>query len=93
MAYADTSRAEAQSQGQNASAGTVFNFGSGAHVDGGWYGQTNTPVSEATAATNSPGTQGGNAVAGQSGKPNWLLIGGIGLAAVVVMVLVLKHKP
>lgn len=65
------SRAESTSQAANQTAGTVINFGGGtgsnnstkAYTDGGWYGQSATPSSNATAARNA-GDSGAGSEAG-----------------------------
>jgi hypothetical protein len=52
------SRAESAAAALNAASPTVINFGAGAYVDGGWYGQTATPSSSAKASRDSKDVAG-----------------------------------
>ena len=87
------SRSEAVSQGANQTSPTIFNFGSGS-VDGGYYGQSNTPNSTAVAARNAGPVSTPNSGADPYYFPpagsgvNWHLIAALGAGAVAVGLLV-----
>jgi hypothetical protein len=86
------SHAQAAAQAATQAAGTLIVFGNAYDVTGGQYDQTSRATSTATAsrgpATSNVADGGDN----RGSQPNWLLIGGVAAAAVLVAVLVLKHK-
>lgn len=84
------SRSESTAQSGQLAAPTIINFKG--WVDGGMMSQENDQTPTSVAARNAGDTSG--ATEGNSGsvanKPNWLLIGGIALAGIVAVVLVVK---
>lgn len=95
------SRAESAAFAQNAAAGTVFNFGAGATVDGGWYGQTATPSSSAKASRDSQDRQGdmltdGGGFGGMTGNSSnaklYIAAGVAAVAVIAVAIYLAKRK-
>jgi hypothetical protein len=86
------SNAHAAAQAATQAAGTVINFGAGSTLHGGQYDQTAKATATATASQGPAGvTSSGDALPGTS--PNYILIGTIaGAALLIVATIIITRK-
>jgi hypothetical protein len=86
-------QAESSASSANQAAGTLFIFGNAWGVSGGQYDQTARATASAAASKEGEVSAaiGGEPGASQS-QPNWLLIGTVAGAAVLIAVLIINKK-